>query len=109
MNKALLVPLLVLSLASCGDHLGDYRLEDVRLIEAIPQIADAGMKYQRPSEYVRIELSSEASLYAANTGSGLYADVDFCPLKNPDQMIAFGPVATDEKAVESWKRDGVLK
>ena len=100
---------LIFPLAACGDYLGDYRLEDVRLVEDVPAVATEGMKYRRPSQYIRIELSSEASLYAANTGPGLYADVDFCPLKNPDQMIAFGPVAADEKAVESWKRDDVLK
>jgi hypothetical protein len=101
--------MLMFPLAACADYLGDYRLEDVRLVEDIPPVATEGMKYQRASEYLRIELSSEASLYAAKTGPGLYADVDFCPLKNPDRMIAFGPIATDEKVVESWKRDDVLK
>lgn len=108
MRRAL-VSLLMVPLAGCGDYLGDYRLEDVQLVADIPPVATDGMKYQRASEYVRIELSSEASLYAANTGPGLYANVDFCPLRNPDQIIAFGPVASDEKAVESWKRNEVLK
>ena len=101
--------MLMFPLVACGDNLGDYRLEDVRVVEDISQVAIEGMEFQAPSEYLRVELSSEASLYTANTGPGLYADADFCPLKNADQMIAFGPVATDEKAVESWKRDDVLQ
>jgi len=56
------------------------------------------------SEYLRIELSSEFNLNAAHTGPGLYTDADFCPLSNADQIIAFEPVASDELAVEDWRR-----
>ena len=107
MQKALL--LLTLMLGGCGDYLGEYRLERVRLVDTVPLVARYGMNYPRSTKYLRIEVSSNVSLYAANTGPGLYADVDYCPLNNPDRMIAFGPLAADDKAVESWKRNSILR
>jgi hypothetical protein len=96
--------LIGLSLAACGDHLGEYKVEEVRLVQQIPRDAVDGRRAPY-RDYLRIELSSEANLNAAKTGPGLYTDADFCPLRNPDRMIAFGPVGTDGKAVESWQRD----
>jgi hypothetical protein len=107
-----LVVILVLSLplwvSGCGDHLGEYRTEDVRLVPAIPPAAVNGMTNSPYPEFVRIELSSPTNLYDAKTGPGLYADADFCPLRNPNRMIVFGPVANDEDAVERWKRKKAL-
>ncbi len=99
-----LLPLL-LAIGACGDHLGDYQLEDVRLVRVIPSEAFIGVEPPPYAEYLQISLSSEANLYDAETGAGLYTDADFCPLRNPNQMIAFGPVAADGTGVESWRRE----
>jgi|GEM_PF-3209888 len=100
-----LLPLL-LALGGCGDYLGEYRFEDVRLVQAIPSEAFIGVEPPPYPEYLQITLSSEeASLYDADTGPGLYTDADFCPLRNPNQMIAFGPVSPDGSGVENWKRE----
>jgi hypothetical protein len=97
-----------LGLSACGDHLGDYRAEDVRMVREIPpHLSVTGMLPPYP-QYVRIELSSQANLNLAETGAGLYTEADFCPLREGNRMIAFGPAASDGKAVESWLRTGGL-
>ncbi len=109
MNGIVLTVLpLLLCLSACGDHLGEYQIEDVRLVRAMPPAAIDGRRLPPYPEYVRVELSSETSLYAANTGPGLYTNGDFCPLRDPNRLIAFGPVASNGHAVESWKRDKAL-
>jgi hypothetical protein len=100
---------LALFLTACGDHLGTYDLEEVRQVEAAPAIAVDGRKTPSASRYFKIQLSSGTNLYAANTGPGLYTDADFCPLRDPNRLIAFGPIASDGKAVEDYKREDALK
>jgi hypothetical protein len=100
---------MALWLSACGDHLGEYQLEDVRVVRNIPAVALDGRNPPSTSDYLRIELSSNSSLYAANTGPGLYTDADFCPLRNPHRLIAFGPIARDGTAVEEYKRDDELR
>lgn len=106
MKQLALVALLALSLSGCGEHLGEYQLEDVRVVRGLP----AALVGRDPPdrEYLRVELSSRTSLYAAHTGPGLYTDADFCPLRNRSRLIAFEPVASDGEAVEDWKRKGAL-
>lgn len=99
---------LPLLLNACGEHLGEYQFEDVQLVQSLPPAAVDGKSTQPGWEYLRVELSSRTSLYAAQTGPGLYADADFCPLRDQNRLIAFGPVATDGNAVEEWKRMGAL-
>ena len=109
MKRLTVAMALAFGVGGCGDHLGEYRLEDVRTVQQIP--AEALDYKRRPdtSRYIRVELSSLASLYAANTGPGLYTDADFCPLRDPYRLIAFAPLATDGKPVEDSKRDEELK
>lgn len=100
---------LVLFLSACGDHLGKYDLEEVRQVETAPAVAVDGRRTPSASKYLKVELSSDANLYTASTGPGLYTDADFCPLRDPHRLIAFGPIASDEKAVEDYKRDEELR
>jgi hypothetical protein len=95
---------MTLSLTACGEHLGDYSIADVRLVREIPPDAVDGRSAPY-AEYLRVELTSKTNLNRAKTGPGLYTDADFCPLRNPDRMIVFGPVGNDGKAVEGWRRD----
>lgn len=105
---ALLWPTVAVGLGGCGDHLGEYEAEAVRVVREIPPDASVtGLPPPYP-EYFRIELSSRSNLNLAETGAGLYTDADFCPLRDPHRMIAFGPVAADGKPVESWARKGAL-
>ena len=96
-------------LVACGVHLGDYKVQDVRLVREMP----LGDEQSRPNppypRYLRVELASTASLYTAHTGPGLYTEADFCPFDDGDRIIAFGPQATDGHAVEGWKRNAPLK
>lgn len=100
---------MLLGVSACGDHLGDYQLEDVRIVEHIPAEALDGGTAPSTAEYIRIEVSSKTSLYAAKTGPGLYTDADFCPLRDAHRLIAFGPIASDGKAVEDYKREEELR
>jgi hypothetical protein len=94
--------------SGCGDHLGAYRIIDVRVVRQFPE----GDEIDTPSppypEYLRIELSSETNLNAMDTGAGLYVHADFCPRPGLDRMIAFGPLASDQGPVENWRRAQAL-
>lgn len=101
MKRIVLAAALIVATGGCGEHLGAYRAEDVRLVSTIPPAALDGVEVPY-KEYLRIELSSPKSLYAAETGGGLYTEADFCPLRNRYQMVGFGPVSTQGRRVESW-------
>ncbi len=97
------------NLSACGEKLGTFQVQDAHLVRQLPQ-GDETAPFTNPyPEYLRIEISSRANLNAADTGAGLYVNADFCPFDNRDQIIAFGPLATDEHAVESWLRRDKLK
>ena len=89
-------------LNACGDQLGTYTLEDVRVVRQLPQNDTLDWPAHPYPELLRIELSSEANLNTANTGPGLYTDADFCPLRDSNRLIAFEPIGTDERAVQDY-------
>lgn len=95
---------LAICLNACGDHLGTYTLEEVTLVRELPQNDTLDWPAHPYPEFLRIELSSEANLNTANTGPGLYTDADFCPLRNSNRLIAFEPIATDERALQDYRR-----
>ena len=101
--------MMLCGLMACGARLGDYKVQDVRLVREMP----LGDEHSRPnppySRYLRVELASTASLYALHTGPGLYTKADFCPFDDGDRIIAFGPQTTDGHAVENWKGNAPLK
>ncbi len=94
-----------LALGGCGDRLGTYEVGDVRLVTEVP--SELGIQANPPPyrEFVRIELTSKFNLTAADTGGGLYADADFCPVTDWGQMIAFGPLDAEDVPVEGWRRN----
>lgn len=100
---------MAIGLAGCGDHLGSYEVEEVRLVDRLPQHETLDLPPRPYPEFLRIELSSETDLNAVETGPGLYADADFCPFRDPYRLIALGPVAGDELAVENWRRGRALE
>ncbi|MEI6641360.1 MAG: hypothetical protein WCL10_04945 [Novosphingobium sp.] len=111
MSRLDLVVVLTLSasLGACGDYLGDYTLDHVDVVSQVPSSATDGVQIPSNGNYLRIGVSSNTSLYAANTGPGLYTDADFCPMQDPERFIAFGPIASDGEPVEDYKRPKELK
>lgn len=99
---------ILIGLNGCGSHLGEYKVEDVTVVHRYPEDGseydDVAAIASHYHEFVRVEISSVFNLFDADTGAGLYTNADFCPMRNDHRIIAFEPRASDEKAVESWKR-----
>lgn len=95
------------ALSGCGERLGRYEVGDIRLVTDAP--SELGIQENPPPyrEFIRIELISEFNLSTAETGGGLYADADFCPVEDWGRMIAFEPLDAEGRPVEDWKRAGV--
>jgi hypothetical protein len=80
------------ALGGCGQYLGDYQVESVRLVRELPR-AYPVTPYP---EYFEIELSSEVDLSAPEAEvEAVYPEADFCPLRDSEGVIVLGPV-TDE-------------
>jgi hypothetical protein len=101
---SLMTPMAALS--GCGERLGSYAVGNVQLVTEAP--SELGIQNNPPpySEFIRIDLTSEFNITTAETGPGLYADADFCPVSDWGRMIAFGPLDAAGRPVEDWKREG---
>ena len=97
------------SLSACGEHLGNYEVEEGRRVSETPRGDAVDFPHPVYREFLRIELSSSTNLNRMDTGAGLYVDADFCPMDNRLQIIAFGPLATDGHSVENWLRTTALQ
>lgn len=104
MTSAPAILAICFALSACGKNLGTYKVEDVRSVREIPSGNEPPFERPRYPDYIRVELSSQTNLNDGDTGAGLYVDADFCPLRDPYRIIAFGPLAMDGRAVEDWKR-----
>lgn len=87
------MPLLAISalflLAGCGQNLGDYAVESVRIATDAPLSDETSSSYGR---FLEVRLVSDTSLTALSEEiDGLYVDADFCPLRDGNGLIAFGP------------------
>jgi hypothetical protein len=93
---SLLLALLLLS--GCGQNLGAYDVEEVRLTTDVPLRSDTAAHY---GQFLEVHLTSKTSLTALADEidgiDGVYVDADFCPLRNEDGVIAFGPFSDDGK------------
>jgi len=91
--------ILLLALGGCGPHLGNYRYENVRLVDrAAFEALDLDTYSPAASpDLLRIEFSSEVDLESASggSGSGLYVMADFCPLSDDYGITALGPYYND--------------
>lgn len=87
----------LLPLTGCGQHLGTYAVEQVRVVTEIPQ-SHFGSPSPSYGRFLEIRLASKTSLTSIGRKvDAVYVDADFCPLRNRDGLIAFGPYSNDEQ------------
>ena len=85
--------LATLLISGCGQNLGAYAVEAVRVTTDVPLRADTAAHY---GQLLEVRLRSKTSLTAlADEIDGVYVDADFCPLHNAHGVIAFGPFGDD--------------
>jgi hypothetical protein len=80
-------------LAGCGQYLGSYAVEEVRAVTDVPK-SHFGSPSPSYGQYLEIRLASKTSLTSIGRDA-VYVDADFCPLRNRDGLIAFGPYSDD--------------
>jgi hypothetical protein len=83
----------LLPLAGCGQYLGSYAVEEVRAVTDVPK-SHFGSPSPSYGQYLEIRLASKASLTSIGRDA-VYVDADFCPLRNRNGLIAFGPYSDD--------------
>jgi hypothetical protein len=89
--KPFTVALATLLLTGCGQYLGDYAVEDVRVVPDIPA-SHEGSPSPSYGQYLEIRIASKTNLTSIGQKvDAVYVDADFCPLRNRDGLIAFGP------------------
>jgi hypothetical protein len=107
----------LLPMTGCGQNLGDYAVEDIRVVPDIPRshVGSPSPPYDR---YLEIRLASKTNLTSIGRKvDAVYVDADFCPLRNPNGLIAFGPYSDNKqdlglpgeaKALDAGK-DGLVR
>lgn len=81
----------LLALTGCGQYLGSYAVEQVRVVKVIPP-SELGPPSPSYGRYLEIGLASKTNLTAIGQKvDAVYVDADFCPLSNRNGLIAFGP------------------
>lgn len=79
----------LLLLSGCSQNLGSYGLETVSVTSDVPIPAETAAHYGR---FVEVILSSNTSLTAISEElDAVYVGADFCPLRDPNGVITFGP------------------
>jgi hypothetical protein len=95
-TKPFTFALATLLLTGCGQYLGDYAVEVVRVVPDIPP-SHQGSPSPSYGRYLEISVASKTNLTSIGEKvDAVYVDADFCPLRNPNGVIAFGPYS-DEK------------
>lgn len=89
MSARLSIALATLLISGCGQNLGTYAVGAVRVTTDVPLSAETAAQY---GDFLEVRLASKTNLTALADGiDAVYVDADFCPLRNPDGVIAFGP------------------
>ena len=85
----------VLPLVGCGQYLGSYTVEEAHVVTEIPK-SHQGSPTPSYGQYLEIGLASKTSLTSVRRDvTALYVNADFCPLRNDNGLIAFGPYSDD--------------
>jgi hypothetical protein len=91
----------LLPVTGCGPYLGDYAVEDVRVIPDIPP-SRSGSPSPGYDRYLEVRLASKTSLTSIGRKvDAVYVDADFCPLRNTNGLIAFGPYSDGKQDLGS--------
>jgi hypothetical protein len=78
-----------LVLIGCGQYLGEYTAVSALIATHVPLSSETSSSY---GQFLEIRLVSDTSVTSlAGEIDGLYVDADFCPLRNSNGLIAFGP------------------
>lgn len=94
-TRLLVATCLLLQLAACGEYLGVYSVETVKLVTetSIPPDSRPSPSY---GQYLEVQLASKTNLVEIGAKlDGVYIDADSCPLHDPNGFIAFGPFGDD--------------
>lgn len=84
-----------LLLTGCGQYLGSYTPESARVVTDMPN-SHFGQPSPPYGQYLEIRVASKTSLTSIEKkADGIYVDADFCPLRNRNGLIAFGPFSDD--------------
>jgi hypothetical protein len=97
MSKARSLSLVLWSLllTGCGQYLGSYTAESARVVT---EVTDSHFGQPSPpyGQYLEVRVASKTSLTSIRRKvDGVYVDADFCPLRNRNGLIAFGPFSDD--------------
>jgi hypothetical protein len=85
----------VFPLVGCGQYLGSYAVEEAHVVTGIPK-SHMGSPPPSYGQYLEIRLASKTNLTSLLPDvTALYVGADFCPLRNDDGLIAFGPYSDD--------------
>jgi hypothetical protein len=96
-KRFILVLATLLPVTGCGQYLGDYAVEDVRVVPDIPP-SHAGSPSPGYGAYLEVRLASKTNLTSIPPNvDAVYVDADFCPLRNGNGLIAFGPYSDDKQ------------
>ena len=92
--RPFLVVLCLTTIAGCGQPLGKYQIEAVRLVTEAP--LPEGVRAPPFGRYLKVELSSETSLTAISEEiDAVYAHADFCPFDDRYSLTTFGPFGSN--------------
>lgn len=97
----------VLALGGCGPALGEYRVDDVRVVNwASLERADPELGADRSTDFlVRVQFSSATDVEVASDGGDLYVHADFCPFRSEYRIGAFGPYYGDRSRYGELRRN----
>lgn len=86
--------------AGCGQPLGSYTVEGVSTVPTMTLT----MNGREPGygEYFQIDLASETDLTGLGPGvNAIYAHADFCPMRDDQGLVVFGPGDENNREVRS--------
>lgn len=96
MIKSFLSVLCLTTIAGCGQPLGEYQIEAVRVVTEAP--LPEGVRATPFGRYLKVTLSSETSLTAISEEiDGVYAHADFCPFTDRYSLTTFGPFGSNDE------------
>lgn len=96
-------------LTGCGQYLGSYRAESARAVTDVPN-SHFGKPSPPYGEYLEIRLASKTSLTSIGRKvDAVYVDADFCPLRDRNGLIVFGPFSDEVRDLSLPRHASTLR